>query len=152
MWKQLWKKWTLDKPAAFGDLLWEVFVVQLAAFLDRLTLRQVIAFIPVVILVLAYSHSIPIPPELMLVGDVLAYLDIYSAILLLGLMSRVTTILFCPETGRSACCQTREQSACGLATAGFPSPPRRWREASKKAASRTGNDDEPAIVYGLAWA
>ena len=94
MWKQLWKKWTLDKPAAFGDLLWEVFVVQLAAFLDRLTLRQVIAFIPVVILVLAYSHSIPIPPELMLVGDVLAYLDIYSAILLLGLMSRVTTILF----------------------------------------------------------
>ena len=31
---------------------------------------------------------------MMLVGDVLAYLDIYSAILLLGLMSRVTTILF----------------------------------------------------------
>src|SRR4051794_5376682 len=69
MWKQLWKKWTLDKPAALGDLLWEVLVVQLAAFLDRLTLRRVIAFIPVVILVLAYSHSIPIPPELMLVGD-----------------------------------------------------------------------------------
>jgi hypothetical protein len=27
MFKQLWKKWTLDKPAAFGDLLWEIFVV-----------------------------------------------------------------------------------------------------------------------------
>jgi hypothetical protein len=27
-----------DKPAAFGDLLWEVSVVQLATFLDRLTL------------------------------------------------------------------------------------------------------------------
>ncbi len=31
MWKQIWKKWTVDKPAAFGDLLWEVFVVQFAA-------------------------------------------------------------------------------------------------------------------------
>ena len=37
MFRQLWKKWTLDKPAAFGDLLWEIFVVQLAAMLDRLT-------------------------------------------------------------------------------------------------------------------
>src|SRR4030095_17173164 len=78
MWKQLWKKWTLDKPAAFGDLLWEVFVVQLAALLDRLTLRRIIAFIPIPILILAYSHNIPIPPELMLLGDVLAYLDIYA--------------------------------------------------------------------------
>jgi hypothetical protein len=94
MWKQLCKKWTLDKPAAFGDWLWDVFVVQLAAFLDRLTLRQVIAFIPVLILVLAYAHSIPIPPELMLVGDVLAYIDIFSVIFLLGIMSRAATILF----------------------------------------------------------
>src|SRR4051812_45898052 len=94
MWKQLWKKWTLDKPAAFGDLLWEVLVVQLAAFLDRLTLRQVIAFIPVLILVLAYAHSIPIPPELMLLGDLLAYIDIYAVLFLIGFMSRVTTIAF----------------------------------------------------------
>ena len=94
MWKLLWKKWTLDKPAAMGDWLWEVFVVQLAAFLDRLTLRQVFAFIPVVILILAYAHSIPMPPELMPVGDVLAYIDIYSAIFLIGIMSRAATILF----------------------------------------------------------
>jgi hypothetical protein len=37
--------WTLDKPAASGDRLREVFVVQLAAFLERLTLRHIIAFI-----------------------------------------------------------------------------------------------------------
>ena len=79
--KQLWKTWTVDRPAAFGDLLWDVFVVQLAAWLDRLTLRRIIAFIPVVILGLAYYHNIPIPPELMLVGDVLAYIDIFSVIL-----------------------------------------------------------------------
>jgi hypothetical protein len=42
-----------------------------------LTPRQVIAFIPVLILILAYAHSIPIPPELMLVGDLLAYIDIF---------------------------------------------------------------------------
>src|SRR6516162_9155085 len=94
MFTQLWKKWTLDKPAAFGDLLWEVFVVQLAAWLDRLTLRQIVAFIPVVILILAYAHSIPIPPELMLVGDVLAYIDIFSVILLLSILGRVTALWF----------------------------------------------------------
>jgi len=90
--KQLWKKWTVDKPAAFGDLLWESFVVQLAAWLDRLTLRQIISFIPVLILVLAYYHSIPIPPELMLLGDVLAYIDIFSVILLLSILGRVVTL------------------------------------------------------------
>src|SRR5580692_6453951 len=88
MWKALWKKWTIDKPANLGDWLWDVFVVQLAAFLDRLTLRQIIAFIPVVILILAYYHSIPIPPEFMLLGDFLAYIDIFSVLLLLGVLGR----------------------------------------------------------------
>src|SRR5712672_2178992 len=94
MWKQLWKTWTIDKPAAFGDWLWDVFVVQLAAWLDRLTLRRIIAFIPVLILILAYLHRIPIPPELILLGDLLAYIDIFSMIFLLSILSRVTTLLF----------------------------------------------------------
>ncbi|MGT2434777.1 hypothetical protein ACU4GH_01830 [Bradyrhizobium betae] len=92
--KQWWRRWTYEVPLAIGDALWDVLVVQLAALLDRLTVRKVIAFIPVVILVLAYYHSIPIPPELMLVGDFLAYIDIFSALFLLGVLSRVTTILF----------------------------------------------------------
>lgn len=45
MWKRLWQTWTVDKPAAIGDLLWDVLVVQFAAFLDRLTVRQMVAFI-----------------------------------------------------------------------------------------------------------
>src|ERR1700749_1223553 len=94
MWKQLWQEWTIDSPAAFGDWLYQILVVELAALLDRLTLRQVIAFIPVVILVIAYAHSIPIPPELMLVGDVLAYLDIFSILLLLSVIGRVSAILY----------------------------------------------------------
>src|ERR1700760_1826746 len=94
MWKQLWRKWTIDKPAAFGDWLYQVLVVELAALLDRLTLRQVIAFIPVVILLVAFAHSIPLPPELMLVGDLLAYVDVFSMILLISLLGRASTLLY----------------------------------------------------------
>ncbi|TYL84679.1 hypothetical protein [Bradyrhizobium cytisi] len=92
--KQWWRRWTYEVPLAIGDALWEVLVVQLAALLDRLTVRKVIAFIPVVILIAAYYHSIPIPPELMLIGDFLAYIDIFSVLFLLGVLSRITTILF----------------------------------------------------------
>src|SRR6267154_2477739 len=94
MWKAFWRTWTIDKPAILGDWLWDVFVVQLAAFLDRLTLRQIIAFIPVVILIFAYYHRIPLPPELMLLGDLLAYIDIFSVLFLLGVLSRAATMLF----------------------------------------------------------
>jgi len=94
MWKRLWRKWTIDKPAAFGDWLWDVFVVQLAALLDRLTLRRVIALIPVVILIFAYAHRIPIAPEFMLVGDLLAYIDIFAVLFLLGVLSRAGMLVF----------------------------------------------------------
>ena len=90
----LWRKWTIDKPAAFGDWLWDVFVVQLAAALDRVTLRDVIAFIPVVILIFAYLHRIPIPPELMLVGDLLAYIDVFAMVFLLSMIARVGVVLY----------------------------------------------------------
>ena len=153
MWKQLWKKWTLDKPAAFGDLLWEVFVVQLAAFLDRLTLRQIIAFIPVLILVLAYAHSIPIPPELMLIGDVLAYIDIYSAIFLLGIMSRAATILFTLKQTAAHAVRLASNLLAGLQRLDFRHRREGGARRRKGAASRTKNeDDDPAVIHGIAWA
>ena len=153
MWKQLWKKWTLDKPAAMGDWLWEVFVVQLAAFLDRLTLRQIIAFIPVVLLILAYSHSIPIPPELMLVGDVLAYIDIYSAIFLIAIMSRAATILFTLKQAAALAVRLASNLLAGLQRLDFRHRREGGARHRKGAASRTGNeDDEPAVIQGLAWA
>jgi hypothetical protein len=88
MFKQLWKTWTIDRPAAFGDQLWDVFVVQLAAFLDRLTVRRIVAIIPLVLLIVAYAHRIALPPEIMLVGDVLAYIDVFSMVLLLSIVGR----------------------------------------------------------------
>ncbi|WP_247300135.1 hypothetical protein [Bradyrhizobium sp. 179] len=92
--KQWWRRWTYEVPLAVGDALWEVLVVRLAALLDRLTVRKLIASIPVAIIVLAYYHRIPIPPELMLVGDFLAYVDIFSVLFLVGMLSRVTTVMF----------------------------------------------------------
>lgn len=147
MWQQLWKKWTLDKPAAFGDWLWDVFVVQLAAFLDRLTLRRVIAFIPVLILILAYAHSIPLPPELMLVGDLLAYIDIFTMIFLLGVLSRAETILYMVR-------QVVERIIRLLAVAKRLDYRHRRKgstKARKDSVSRPIEDDD-AAVYGMAWA
>ena len=149
MWNELWKKWTIDKPAAFGDWLWDVFVVQLAALLNRLTLRQVVAFIPVVILILAYAHRIAISPEFMLVGDLLAYIDIFSVIFLLAILSRATTILFIVKqaTARAA------RLVRGMRRLDF----RHRREGGAKnwtrLASRPNHDDDEHVaIHGVAWA
>ena len=150
MWKRFWQTWTIDKPAAFGDLLWEVCVVQFAAFLDRLSVRQVIAFIPVVILALAWSHSIPLPPELMLLGDLLAYIDIFSALFLLGVLSRVTTVIFIVKQAAGYLARTAMIVRDGLRRLGrretetkTRTRPSRWAET---------DDDDPSIIDGVAWA
>jgi hypothetical protein len=153
MWKALWKKWTLDRPAAFGDWLWEVFVVQLAALLDRLTLRRMIAIIPFVILVLAYAHNIPLPPELMLLGDFLAYIDIFSVLFLLGILSRASTILFIIKqaTARAA----RLASSLLQATQRLDFRHRREGGARNRMrlTDRTRPDDDgPVVIHGVAWA
>ena len=153
MWKALWKKWTIDKPAALGDWLWDIFVVQLAAFLDGLTLRRIIAFIPVVILVLAYYHNIPIPPELMLVGDFLAYIDIFSVLFLLGILSRATMVLFIIKQMAAQVARL----ASGLMTEARRLDFRHRRErrtnGRKRLTGRPKNDDEePVRIGGVAWA
>ncbi len=153
MWKELWNKWTIDKPAALGDWLWDVFVVQLAALLERLTLRQIIAFIPVVILILAYAHRIPIPPELMLVGDLLAYIDIFSVLFLLSVLSSAATILFIVKraTGRAG------RRVTGLLEGMRRLDFRHRRESGAKNRKRLTNrgeddDDKHVVIPGVAWA
>jgi hypothetical protein len=152
MFKQLWKKWTVDKPAAFSDLLWEIFVVQLAAWLDRLTLRQIIAFIPVVILGLAYYHRIPIPPELMLVGDVLAYIDIFSVILLLSIVGRMTAFWLFAKQAAEHAAKSAGRVLVSVQRLDFC----RQREGNMKGRNRlTGRpkpDDEHPAIEGFAWA
>ncbi|MGJ4896971.1 hypothetical protein ACQR2B_13750 [Bradyrhizobium oligotrophicum] len=153
MWKALWRKWTIDQPALLGDWLWDVFVVQFAAFLDRLTLRRIVAFLPVIILGLAYYHSIPIPPELMLVGDILAYIDIFSVLLLVGILSRVTTILFLIKQATASI----GRLANSLTTVARRLDRRHRRERGAQVRRRViegpnKESDRPAIVIGMAWA
>ncbi len=153
MWKRIWKTWTIDRPAALGDWLWEILVVQLAAFLDRLTLRKVIAFLPVVILILAYMHRIPVPPELMLVGDVLAYLDIFSLIVLLGILSRAATVLFLARRALARTAELMSRMVVGLQRLDF----RHRRAASGTRRKRLSGrlkkeDDDYVVIQGLAWA
>jgi hypothetical protein len=153
MWKQLWKKWTLDKPAAFGDLLWQVFVVQLAAWLDRLTLRRVIALIPIPILFLAYAHNIPIPPELMLLGDLLAYIDIFSVIFLLSIMGRVTTIVFILKQAAAYAARLANTLLAGAKGLDVRHRREGGTKGRKKVVGRAKNEnDDPAGMHGLAWA
>ncbi|UFX48831.1 hypothetical protein HAP47_0020070 [Bradyrhizobium sp. 41S5] len=152
LWQRLWQTWTIDKPAALGDWLWQVLVVELTALLDRLTLRKLVALIPVVILIGAYLHRIPLPPELMLVGDVLAYIDVFSMIFLIGLFTRVATVM--------AVVRQAVELAQGLARR-VPMALRRLDTRHRRAkdsprrrrltGART-DDDEPAVAAGLAWA
>ena len=154
VWKALWKKWTIDKPAMFGDFLWEVFVVQLSAALhDRLTWKRIFAFISLGILILAYYHRIPIPPELMLVGDLLAYIDIFAVVFLLGILSRAATILFVIKQASAR----MARSAGSLMTAMQRLDFRHRRERGTKSRQRlTGgrkdDDDGPVTVGDFAWA
>ena len=153
MWKALWKKWTIDRPALLGDWLWDVCVVQLAAFLDRLTLRQIIAFIPVIILILAYYHRIPLPPELMLVGDLLAYIDVFSVLFLLGILSRVTTVLFFLKQMTARVTGLTSSLITQMQRLDFRHRRERGTRSRKRLTGRPSNDDdEPVFGGGFAWA
>lgn len=152
MLKALWKKWTLDKPAALGDLLWEVFVVQFAAFLDRLTIRKVIAVIPIVILALAYYHSIPLPPELVMVGDFLAYIDIFTVVFLLGILSRASTILFVIKQAAARVTQGASRIIAATRRLDFRHRRARSTQGRKRLIGRNNEDRDGITVGGFAWA
>jgi hypothetical protein len=149
---RFWKKWTVDKPAAFGDWLWDVFVVQLAARLDRLTLRDVIAFIPVLILILAYLHRIPIPPELLLLGDLLAYIDVFAMIFLISMIGRAGMVLYVMKWIVERTSQCVSTFLVALRQFDF-----RHRRASgeprRRVDGRTKSEDDGCVpIDGLAWA
>jgi len=153
MWKQLWQKWTIDRPAAFGDLLWEVLVVQFAAWLDRLTIRQVIALIPVVALILAYLHHVPVHPGLMLMGDLLAYIDIFSMIFLLGILSRTTTILFAIKQGAADALRLAQSLLARLQRLDVRHRREGGTAVRKRPVRRASDeDDEGVFAPGVAWA
>ncbi len=150
MWKSFWRTWTVDKPALFGDWLWDVFVVQFSAFLDRLTVRQIIAFIPVLILVLAYCHRIPIPPELVLLGDLLAYIDIYALLLVVGMLSRMVVITVVIKQTISCAVELANSLISHARQLDFRH--RREHGSQRQSGSNNykNNEDEPALLQRFA--
>jgi hypothetical protein len=74
--KNWWRKWSYEIPLAFGDALWEVLVVQFADFLSRLTVRRVLEFIAIAILVMAFVQTVPIELAFLFAGDTLTYLEL----------------------------------------------------------------------------
>jgi hypothetical protein len=152
MWKALWQKWTIDKPAAFGDMLWDILVVQFAAFLDKITLRRVIALIPLVLVIWATVHRIPIPPEVMLVGDALAYIDVLSVLLLVSILGRASTILFMARQAMGRITWLANYLMDGARRLDFRHRRERRVRHRRRLIGRAKDDDEPAAIYGLAWA
>jgi hypothetical protein len=54
--------------------------VQFAAFLDRLTIRKVLEFVAIAILVIAFAQTFPIDLAILFAGDTLMYLEFVVAI------------------------------------------------------------------------
>src|SRR5258708_25238903 len=74
--KNWWRKWSYEIPLFLGDALWEVLVVQFAAFLSRLTLRRVLEFVVIALLAIAFAQTFPIDLAILFAGDTLMYLEI----------------------------------------------------------------------------
>jgi hypothetical protein len=73
--KNWWRKWSYEVPLAFGDAHWAVLVVQFADFLSRLTIRRVLEFIAIAILVMAFAQTAPIELAFLFAGDTVMYLE-----------------------------------------------------------------------------
>src|SRR5262245_57856012 len=78
--KRWWTRWTYEIPLLISDVLWEVLVVQFAAFLDGLTVRKVVEFVAIAILVMAFIQTLPVDLAILFAGDTLMYLEILVAI------------------------------------------------------------------------
>jgi hypothetical protein len=151
--KNGWWRWTVEKPAAFGDLMWDVLVVQLAAFLDRLTIRKVVAFIPVVALVVAYSHNVPLSPALLFLGDAMAYLDILAIMFLIEAIARAGTVLYFVKRIAEHAIRIATAVVLGIRRLDFRH--RRSRANNRRrlpSRSRKQDDDGDVPVYRAAFA
>ena len=73
--KDWWRKWSYETPLAFGDALWEALVVQFAYLLSRLTVRRVLEFVAIAILVMAFAQTAPLDLAFLFAGDTLMYLE-----------------------------------------------------------------------------
>jgi hypothetical protein len=146
--KKWWRKWTYGLPLAFSDALWNVCVVQFAAFLDQLTLRKTIEFVAIVILALAFAQTFPIDIAFLFAGDTLMYLEFLIAVRLaagrLHLREALRFALRLAQIATRVLRTSIRRSTMQLA---------RWREqrptrpAKPRRISKSA-DDDPAVAWG----
>lgn len=141
-----WRTWSYEIPLAIGDALWDVLVVQFAAFLDRLTLRRVLEFVAIAVLVMAFAQTFPIDLAILFAGDTLMYLEIVVAIRLAAGREHIVAML--RQIVRLAMRLSHVAVRQPVARLG------RWRE--RRSAARTirrgtpgRSDDDPALAWGM---
>jgi hypothetical protein len=148
--KNWWRRWTYEIPLAFSDALWDICVVQFAAFLDRLTLRKVIEYMLILILAMAFIQSLPVELAFLFAGDTLMYLEFLIAVrLAAGKLHLKEFLRFALRLAQTAA--RGVQTAFSISAARFARlRERRIPSARKPRRIAPKPDDEPA--FGGAWA
>jgi hypothetical protein len=88
-----WYRWTVERPAAFGDWLWQTLVVKPADLLNLLTLRKILTFLPIALLAVAFAQTLPLDLAILFAGDTLMYLEALTILSLLAASGRARPIL-----------------------------------------------------------
>jgi hypothetical protein len=148
--RNCWNRWTYEVPLAIGDALWDVLVVQFAAFLDRLTIRKVIEFVAIALLVMAFVQTLPIDLAILFAGDTLMYLELLVAMRLAAGRELVVAVL--RLTVRMAHFAVRLSRALAVHSTARINGWREKRGQARRVRSRRAADDsegDPEI--GAAW-
>jgi len=147
--KNRWRKWSYEIPLSVGDALWEVLVVQFAAFLDRLTLRKVIEFVLIAMLVMAFAQTLPIDLAVLFAGDTLMYLEFVVAIrLAAGRMHIAEMLRFALRLPRLA---VRVLNAAVRLPVSRLNRLRERRKVHPAKPRRTSDSSEDGRGYGVMW-
>jgi len=148
--KNWWRRWSYDIPLAFSDALWDVLVVQFAAFLDRLTVRKVIEFVVIALLAMAFAQTFPFDLAMLFASDMLMYLEFIIAVRLaagkLHFMEMLRQALRVAQFARRLLRAATDQPVLRI---------NRWRErrsAARIARPRRGTDSSgDGRGFGAAW-
>jgi hypothetical protein len=148
--RNCWNKWTYEVPLCIGDVLWDVLVVQFAAFLDRLTIRKVIEFVVIAVLVMAFVQTLPIDLAILFAGDTLMYLELLVAIRLAAGREFVVAVLRLTVRMVQAAIHPLKIGAI-QATALIRRLRERRDPARVSRQRRIGDDPDDGGRFGIAW-
>jgi hypothetical protein len=87
----------------------------------------------------------------MLIGNLLAYLDIFSILLLLSVIGRVSAIVYVVRRMAERVLRLASVARTGLRRLDSGRQARAAR-SRKPPSVRASDEDDPAPVFGLAWA